>query len=168
VRALQGGPCGCQQGLDAVGGAATYYAGVIAAAQTALTTNGRTGVQKVIIFLGDGDANASASNVPSGQASNQCHEGITAAQAATTAGTKVYSLAYGAQTSGTCSTDSPAISACQAMQQIASTSSMFFSDKQNGSTTCSSSVNSVSELVAIFSKVSTSFASPRLLPPNAT
>jgi hypothetical protein len=64
VRALQGGPSGCQQGLDAVGGVATYYAGVIAAAQT----NGRTGVQKVIIFLSDGDANASASNVPSGQA----------------------------------------------------------------------------------------------------
>jgi hypothetical protein len=81
VRALQGGPSGCQQGLDAVGGVA--YAGVISAAQTALATNGRTGVQKGIIFLSDGDANASSSNVPSGQGSNECHEGITAAAAAT-------------------------------------------------------------------------------------
>ena len=91
VRALQGGPSGCQQGLDAVGGVATHYAGVISAAQTALATNGQTGVQKVIIFLSDGDANASSSNVPSGQGSNECHEGITAAAAATAAGTWVTS-----------------------------------------------------------------------------
>jgi len=48
-------------------------------------------VQKVIIFLSDGDANASSSNVPSGQGSNECHEGITAAAAATAAGTWVTS-----------------------------------------------------------------------------
>lgn len=168
VRALQGGASGCKQGFDAIGGVGTYYAGVITAAQTALTSNGRTGVQKVIIFLSDGDASASSSNVPTGKSTNQCHQAITAAQAATAAGMKVFSLAYGAETSGTCGTDSPAISACQAMQQIASTPSMFFSDKQNGVTTCASSANSVSELVAIFSQIGTSLSSPRLLPNSTT
>jgi hypothetical protein len=170
VRALQGGPSGCQQGLDAVGGYGTYYAGIITAAQSTLTSSGRTGVQKVILFLSDDDANAKSSDVPSGQGSNQCHEGISAAAAATAAGTKVYALAYGSPTGATpssCSTDtSNPISACSAMQQIASTPSMFYSDQQNGSTTCSSSVNSVSELVAIFNQVGSSLtsSSPRLLP----
>jgi Putative Tad-like Flp pilus-assembly len=168
VIALGGGTSSCNAGLAAVGGVGTYYADVITAAQSALTANGRTGVQKVIIFLSDGDASASSSNMPTGKASNQCHEGINAAAAATSAGTKVYSLAYGAQTSGTCSTDSPTISACQAMQQIASTSAMFYSDTQNGSSGCTSSVNSVSELVAVFNQVGSSLTTPRLLPNGTT
>ena len=61
VRALKGGPTNCQEGMDAIGGVSTYYAGVIAAAQSSLQTSGRSGVQKVIIFLSDGDANASSS-----------------------------------------------------------------------------------------------------------
>src|ERR1700730_1720097 len=51
VKALGGGASGCRAGLSAVGDVATFYADVITAAQTALTTNGRTGVQKGIIFL---------------------------------------------------------------------------------------------------------------------
>ena len=107
VRAAQGGGSGCAQGLDAVGGVATFYADVITAAQAALVATGRSGVQKVIMFLSDGDANASASNMPAAKVNNQCHEGITAAQAATAAGTWVYSIAYGSSTSPTpssCST----------------------------------------------------------------
>jgi Flp pilus assembly protein TadG len=170
VLALQGGATGCQQGIDAVGGVATYYAGVITAAQTALTTNGRAGVQKVIIFLSDGDANASSSNVPAGQASNQCHEGITAAAAATAAGTYVYTAAYGASTGVTpssCSTDiSSPISACSAMQQMASKPSMFFSDTTGG-TSCNSTINGASaDLVGIFTNIGTALTSPRLLSNN--
>ncbi len=168
VIALGGGASGCTAGLSAVGGVHTFYADVITAAQTALTTNGRSGVQKVIMFLSDGDANAVSSVVPSGKASNQCHEGITAAAAATAAGTKVYSLAYGAPTSGSCTTDSPAITACQAMQQIASTSAMFYSDTQSGSSACTSSTNTYSELVSLFNQVGSSLSSPRLLPPGTT
>jgi hypothetical protein len=58
------------------------------------------------------DASASSSNMPAGKYNNQCHEAITAAQAATAAGTWVYTIAYSAATSGSCSTDSPTISAC--------------------------------------------------------
>ena len=81
VKALGGGGSGCK-GLQAIGGYGTYYAGVIAAAQAALVAKNPNAFN-VIIFLSDGDANASSSNVPSGKAVNQCHEGITAAQAAT-------------------------------------------------------------------------------------
>lgn len=166
VLAAQGGPSGCTEGLKAVGGYGTYYADVITAAQTALTTNGRADVQKVIILLSDGDANASSSNVPTGKGANQCHEAITAAKAATAAGTWVYALAYGsptAATPGSCSTDSPAISACSTMQQIASEPGFFYSDQTGGTSSCTSTVNSVSELVSLFNAVGVSFQKPRML-----
>jgi Flp pilus assembly protein TadG len=172
VRAAQGGGSGCAQGLDAVGGVATFYADVITAAQAALVATGRSGVQKVIMFLSDGDANASASNMPAAEVSNQCHEGITAAQAATAAGTWVYSIAYGSPTSptpGSCSTDTSShISACAAMQQIASDPTKFYSDTQNGSSACTSTANSVSELLSVFQAISTSLLPPRLLPNSTT
>jgi hypothetical protein len=98
----------------------TYYADAITAAQAALASSGRATAQKVIILLSDGDASASSSNMPAGKYNNQCHEAITAAQAATAAGTWVYTIAYGAATSGSCSTDSPTISACSTLQQMAS------------------------------------------------
>jgi hypothetical protein len=166
VLAAQGGPSGCTEGLKAVGGYGTYYADVITAAQTALTTNGRADVQKVIILLSDGDANASSSNVPTGKGANQCHEAITAAKAATAAGTWVYALAYGSPTAvtpGSCSTDSPAISACSTMQQIASEPGFFYSDQTGGTSSCTSTVNSVSELVSLFNAVGVSFQKPRML-----
>jgi hypothetical protein len=176
VRALQGGPSGCQQGLSALGGYGTYYAGVITAAQSTLTTSGRTGVQKVIILLSDGGANAKSSNVPSGMASNQCHEAITAA--ATAAGTWVYSAAYGSSTAtgsqsssdpSTCTTDSPIISACATMQQIASQPSMFFIDTSGGSTSCTSTINaSTTDVVALFTNLGTSLTTPRLLSNDTT
>ena len=170
VKAARGGASGCTQGLTAVGGVGTFYADAITAAQSALTTNGRSGVQKVIILLSDGDASASSSNMPSAEKNNQCHEAITAAQTAATAGTWVYSIAYGASTSssGSCSTDSPAISACSAMQQIASDSTKFYADTSGGSNNCTSSANSISELVGIFQNVGSSVTVPRLLPNNTT
>lgn len=172
VRAAQGGGSGCAQGLNAVGGVGTFYADAITAAQAALVASGRSGVQKVIMFLSDGDASASGSNISAAKVNNQCHEGITAAQAATTAGTWVYSIAYGASTSVTpssCSTDTAShISACQAMQQIASDSTKFYSDTQGGSSACASSSHSVSELLAVFQAISTSLLPPRLLSNNTT
>jgi Flp pilus assembly protein TadG len=169
VKAARGGASGCTQGLTAVGGEGTYYADAITAAQTDLTTNGRSGIQKVIILLSDGDASASSSKMPSGKYNNQCQEAITAAQAATTAGTWVYSIAYGANTSSSssCSTDSPHISACSTMSSIASDSSKFYSDNSGGSGGCTST-NSASELVDIFNHVGSSVTMPRLLPNNIT
>jgi len=166
VRAIGGGPSGCTQALDAVGGVATYYADVVTAAQTALTTTGRSGVQKVIIFLSDGDANAVSPNVSGTQTPNECHHAITAAATATAAGTWVYTLAYGSATSSSCSTDSPTISACSTLQQMASTPKMFFSDDANGCTSPSNATNS--NLVALFTAIGASFSSPRLLPNSTT
>ena len=54
-------------GVSAVGGVGTYYASVITAAQTALTASHQAGQQNVIIFISDGDANASATNVGNGK-----------------------------------------------------------------------------------------------------
>jgi Flp pilus assembly protein TadG len=168
VKAARGGASGCAQGLAAVGGMGTYYADAITAAQTTLTTSGRADTQKVIILLSDGDANANSSKMPAGKTTNQCHEAITAAQAATAAGTWVYSVAYGASTSGSCSTDSPAISACSTMQQIASDSSKFFSDTTGGTSSCTSAAHSISDLNQIFQYIGIDASRPRLLPDNTT
>ncbi len=124
VKAARGGASGCTQGIAAVGGVGTFYADVITASSTISATNGRTNVQKMIIFLGDGDASASSTYMTSAKKNNQCHQAITAAQAATAAKTAVYTIAYGASTSSSssCSTDLPSISACATLQQMASDS----------------------------------------------
>jgi hypothetical protein len=125
-----------------------------------------------MIILSDGDATAgtaypgnimqatgssynllnTAGTYPS--AFNQCEQGVVAAQAATAAGTTVYTVAYGTQASGcltdqtgfsitaggTCSwwgcsggttytNSNPSnLSPCQAMQQMASSKLQFYSD----------------------------------------
>ncbi len=165
VRALQAGGSGCAQGISAVGGVGTYYADAITAAQNALTTSGRAGVQKVIILLSDGDASASSSNLPTGKATNQCHAGITAATAATGAGILVYSAAYGASTAAvtSCSTDSPQISACAAMQQMASRPSLFFAANRAGAAACISPANGATDLVAAFIGIGQKLSPPRLV-----
>jgi Flp pilus assembly protein TadG len=166
VLAARGGDPGCQEGLTAIGGQGTFYADVITAAQQALTTNGRLNVQKAIIFLSDGDA--SSGSAPNG--SNECHQGINAAQAAAAAGTWVYSIAYGASTdaSGSCSTDSPRISACSAMQQIASDASKYYSDTTGGSSSCTSSANPVTDLNQIFGNIGVDLTNARLLPDSTS
>lgn len=163
VRAV-GGVSGCT-GLQAIGGVGTYFADAITAAQSELQSHGRDGAQKVIVFLSDGDAGASSSNVGSSKYSNQCHQGIAAAQSAAAAGTWVYSAAYGAANSGGCSTDNPAISPCATMQQIASSSDRFFPDTGASLVSCTSTINSSSDVVGIFSAigVSLSVTSPRLI-----
>jgi Flp pilus assembly protein TadG len=160
-------------GLSAVGGFGTYYPSVITAAQTALTASHQTGQQNVIVFVSDGDANAAAGAVGNGKqasqnpaASNECHQAITAAQAATAAGTWVYSVAYGASTSSgsSCSTDTPGISACSALQQVASVPSKFYSDNPSGCV----SVNSISALSSIFQNIGTSLLNAMLIPNGTT
>ena len=173
AKAIGAGGSSCS-GLSAPGGVGTYYARVITTAQTALTASHQLGQQNVIIFIGDGDASASASNVGNGNtntsknpaALNQCRQAITAAQSATAAGTWVYSVAYGASTSssGSCSTDTPSISACSALQQIASVPSKFYSDNPSGCV----SVNSISALSSIFQNIATSLLNAMLIPNGTT
>jgi Flp pilus assembly protein TadG len=149
------------------GGQGSYAAEVIAKAQAALpTTDGR---QNVIIFLSDGDFGAGSSNFASGNStktSKQCQQAVTAAQTATAAGVTVYSVAYGASTSG-CSTDtgySPAYNPCTTMQAVASDSTKFYTTNTNCK--INGSANSVTQLPAIFEAINTNLATltkPRLL-----
>ena len=163
VRAV-GGVSGCA-GLQAIGGVGTYFADSISAAQAELQTHGRPEAHKVIVFLSDGDAGASSSNVGSSKYSNQCHQGIAAAQAAAAAGISVYSAAYGAANSGGCSTDNPAISPCATMQQIATSADKFFPDSGASSVSCTSTVNTASDIIGIFTAIgaSLSTSAPRLI-----
>jgi Flp pilus assembly protein TadG len=188
VSATQGG--GSCPELTAQGGVGTFYADVLWQAQAELvqTDIPGQGMQNVIVFLSDGDADSSdvSSSCPTnstawcsgGEVNNQCHAAIRAAQSAAAQGTWVFSIAYGASTSssGSCASDQynrrsnptgQAISACNTMQNIASSqqsipdADKFYSDNALG---CSSDVNSVSELISIFQTIGQALQQPRLLP----
>ena len=144
----------CQQGLQAPGGVQTFFADAIDAAQNALLTEagGRKGAQKVIIILSDGESNSSyAPSKPIDKTKNQCRQGVTAAQTATAAGTWVYSIAYGAPTAYSCPTDTPSLTPCETMRQMATDASRFYSDGNNG---CVSAANPVYKLTDIFASIS--------------
>ena len=112
VQAAGGGGSGCTGiGGSPPGGYSTYYSAAISQAQAVLvafdsSTPAAKGNQNVIIFMSDGGANASQSNMPTGNITgtttpiyqDQCQQAIAAAKAATAAGTWVYSVAYGSST----------------------------------------------------------------------
>lgn len=121
--------------LSAPGGAGTYYAGVIYAAQNALAYQKSLNPlsNNVIIILTDGDANATCADMtapynvvytgnplraPGGcspgtggnsasymSATDECQQAILAAWSATKAGTQVYTIGFASEAAG-CSTDS--------------------------------------------------------------
>jgi Flp pilus assembly protein TadG len=167
----------CTNGLIAVGGEGTYYAGIIYAAQATLAAESalRPAAQNELILLSDGDSNATASHMPGASTQtlvypstqNQCRQAITAAQSATAAGTVVYTVAYGAEATG-CSTDSPGITPCQTMQQMASASTTFFSDytATGGDITCVSAAQPSTSLSQIFTDIAGNFGGARLIPNN--
>jgi len=165
---------GCVNTIKSPGGFGTFYADAITTAQQALLANSREGARNVIILLGDGEANASASNMVSGKAvSNQCKLAVTAAQNAASAGTWVYAISYGSS-SGGCTTDaSPYNNACYAMGKIANIPgatagtyttdpTKFYADNANG---CKSTAHpNITALNAIFQSIHYSLTTPRLLP----
>jgi Flp pilus assembly protein TadG len=178
-----GGKSGCV-GMGDPGGEGTYYAGAIYAAQAALLAEqaANPGSQNVIILLSDGDASASSAQMASGASTtsgvypstkNQCSQAITAAKAATAAGTRVYAVAYGAESSG-CSTDTSGTYAgttpCQTMQNIASATQYFFSDytQSGSSSSCISSSQPTSNLNQIFTEIASDMTVARLIPNNTT
>jgi hypothetical protein len=172
------------------GNVGTYYAGVIYAAQSALINEQslNPGSENVMIILSDGDATAPQSyggftGMPSPATSNgtypsyndECAQAVTAAKyassTAATGGTKVYSIAYGAENSG-CAADSPRISPCTTMQDMASNPAYFFSDyTQSGSghdTNCVGTGATTTNLSQIFYDVYTSLSKARLIPNGTT
>jgi Flp pilus assembly protein TadG len=117
------------------------------------------------------------------QNTNQCQQAIAAARAAAAAGTWVYSVAYGSDTntgsSTSCTSDTSAIisgmsqlSSCTAMQNIANSpgvmpdAARFYSNGNNG-VDCPHS-NTIENLVALFTNLSTNLTEPRLIPNNTT
>jgi hypothetical protein len=179
VAAAAGAGSGCT-GMKAKGGEGTYFAGAIYAAGAALAAQGAAvaNTKNALIILSDGDASSSASqfsssltlnnsgtnkgNYPS--SFNECHQAITAAQNVSkyVPNTTVFTIAYNASnsSSSTCSTDSPAISACSTMQQMATSTADAYADK---SSTCSGPTFT---LPAIFGAIRTHLTNPRLLNPG--
>ncbi len=166
-------------GMQTPGGDGTYYAGVIYSAQSSLMAAqaANPGSQNIMIILSDGDANSSkiASAKHSGNVygslDDQCQQAISAAGYASGQGTAVYTIAYGASSSG-CSSDTSGplagISPCVAMQDMASSASNFYSDanaSQNKGQ-CASA-NSFS-LNSIFTSIAAKFTNARLIPNGIT
>ena len=166
----------------------TYYAGTFYQAEAALLVEQAAfpGSGNAIIFLSDGDANAPHTNgsynvFMSGGTSNglypswsgECGQAILAAQAATNAGTRVYSVGYGSEPTG-CATDAgagshPNVNPCDTMADIASAPQFFYSDyNQTGSgSTCVSS-QPVTSISGIFKAIAADLSTPRLIPDNTT
>jgi Flp pilus assembly protein TadG len=184
VIAAGGGSC---SGVSAPGGEGTFYAGAIDAAQAMLVAETRPNTKNVIILLSDGDATASgnagyigssspgcttkgsgdmAGCATSYLATNECHQAITEAQKATAAGTTVYAVAYGTESSG-CTTDSPAITPCETMQQIASSSQTFFSDGE-ATSICASASRPTTSMSQIFTDIGEDLSAARLIPNGTT
>lgn len=192
-----GGVAGCgglaPSNYDGVYG--TYYAGAIYQAQAALAAEQAAypGSGNALILLSDGDSNAGTiAGVPgrtngsyyvfynnatsNGQYpswTGQCGQAVVAAAAATTAGTRVYSVGYGSEPTG-CASDVaagsyPNITPCNTMAAIASAPQYFYSDyNQTGSgSTCVAS-QAVTSLSGIFKAIAADLSTPRLIPDNTT
>jgi Flp pilus assembly protein TadG len=171
-------PC---TGMQAIGGEGTFFAGVIYAAQDSLVAAQVANplAQNVMIILSDGNAGTTTNGALAGASTtsgtypstkDQCQQAITAAAAAKTAGTKVYTVAYGAEASG-CGTDSPALTPCQTMQRMAYDASTFFSDytatgSGTGSNACISGSRPTTNLNEIFTEISGDLTLARLIPDN--
>jgi hypothetical protein len=196
VIAAGAGTGNCTPGIQAKGGEGTYYAQAIYAAQAALVAEQANfpGSQNAMIILGDGDMNASSGELVAqtgtmnGSGSNhtytypsllgQCGQAILAAQAVATApngnnkaGTRVYTVGYGAKTSGTCTTDASysaykGVQACTALSDMASSTGYFFSDNGNG---CSSPNQlNFTKLTQIFQAIARTLTTARLIPNGTT
>jgi hypothetical protein len=182
-----GGKSGCT-GMSGPAGEGTYYAGVIYAAQGALTAEATAnpGSQNVIILVSDGAATSKSTQMATGTQSstvatanpsnqymypsynNECEQAVLAAQYATSQGTIVYSVAYGSPSTG-CTTDSGSYaSPCYTMSKMASSAATFYSDdNQSGTSSNCPAGKSVSSLNTIFNQIAGQLTVARLIPNSA-
>jgi hypothetical protein len=167
-------------GVQAPGGKSTFYGGVLVAAQQYLAANSRRGAQNVIIILSDGDANAAGTDMGGTVAqtasladmngslfatTNECTQAIEAANYAKAAGTLVYSISYGSETSG-CSAGE-GVTPCQTMQGMASLplTEYFFSVPDaatSGGTVCPNAAP-ITQLSQVFQQIGEDFTTSRLI-----
>ncbi len=187
-------PC---NGLQTPGGDGTYYAGAIYAATSSLVAAqaANPGSVNALIILSDGDADSgkitgSTNNGATyGSAQDQCAQAVAAAQyAAGLPNTTVYSIAYGAASSG-CASDvkcttktgcagnvpynpnGTGVTPCQAMQEMSSgwasgDQSHFFSDASASQNVgqCTSPDSPGLALTDIFTALTNQFGKSRLIP----
>ena len=109
----------------------------------------------------------------------QCGQAVEEAQLATAAGTIVYTIGFGSETSG-CATDAKFSTAatnangaeawskggtpCNAIAAMASNPNTFFSDDSNGCSALTPANANFSSLAQIFQAIVTGLTSPRLIP----
>jgi len=108
----------------------------------------------------------------------ECGQAVLAAQAAAKAGTTVYTIGYGSETSGGCLSDAtysatvttdggswaPGDQPCQAMAAMASAQVNFYSDDGEGCEATAPSNQSITKLTSIFRVIINNMTTPRLIP----
>jgi hypothetical protein len=116
----------------------------------------------------------------------ECGQAVQAAQLATSAGTLVYTIGFGSETSG-CTTDrtytttsgatdgaeawpsgSYAGTPCNAIAAMASNKNTFYSDNSGGCPALTTANQEFTSLVDIFDAITTGLTSPRLIPNGTT
>jgi hypothetical protein len=141
---------------------------MIAAAQALLVANSATGTQNVIVLLSDGNASATQAQMYgstfSTYGNTQCTEAVAADKAATTAGTWVYSIAYGAPSSGCMPGDLNKYTPCTAMQAIASDTTKFYTTSSTCSLGASQTNPTNTAVSSIFLQIAYSLQKARLIP----
>ncbi len=131
----------------------------------------------------------SSSTNPSGYESyaypsalGECGQAVLAAQAAANAGTQVYTIGYGAETSGGCASDAtysatvttnggkwaPGDQPCAALAAMASNVENFYSDDGDGCKASSPTNANITKLTAIFTAITDNMTAPRLIPNGTT
>jgi Flp pilus assembly protein TadG len=112
----------------------------------------------------------------------ECGQAVQAAQLATAAGTLVYTIGFGSETSG-CTTDQTYTTAsgstdgaeawpsgtyagtpCNAIAAMASNKNTFYSDNSGGCPALTTANENFTSLVSIFDAITTGLTSPRLIP----
>jgi hypothetical protein len=125
------------------GGGRTAYANALEEAQKELDLHGRSDVQDIVVFLSDGAANIGPTyySTSSPYRKQPCHQGVWSAAPIKAKGTIVYSIGYDLDAlnggANTCETwdgrnESPAITAYEALQQIASGPNQFYNKPSPG------------------------------------
>jgi Flp pilus assembly protein TadG len=108
----------------------------------------------------------------------ECGQAVLAAQFAATSGTIVYTIGYGAETSGGCLSDktysatvttkggswAPGDQPCQALAAMASAEVNFYSDDGDGCQATAPSNESITQLTAIFRAIADNMSTPRMIP----
>jgi Flp pilus assembly protein TadG len=125
------------------GGGRTAYANALEEAQKELDKNGRKDVQDIIVFLSDGAANIGPTYYSSSSPYRKqpCNQGVWSSNAIKAKGTIIYSIGYDLDAlnggANTCETwdgrnESPAITAYQALERIASGPAHFYNKPNPG------------------------------------